>query len=409
MATKISPSPTLKRGGWWISELGVMSFTGKVILITGASSGIGAETAKHFAQLGALLSITGLNNAAIVELCSTETPSLEQYNIFNVNIRSVFQLTTLAVPYLIKTKGNIINVSSVTGLRPLKNNLPYCMSKAALDQFTRCVALELHHDRCMSFAGKVVLITGASSGIGAETAIHFAQLGASLSITGRNKHNLEKVAEQCGQPKPFSVTGDLANENDVKNIIDSTIKHYGKIDVLVNNAAITEFGSIETASLEQYDNIFKVNVRSVLQLTTLAVPHLIKTKGNIVNVSSVAGLRPLKNNLSYCMSKAALDQFTRCVALELASRQVRVNSVNPGAVSTNILRNTGLTQEQIKILLEQLKEGHALGRIGDTLEIAKTIAFLASDDASFMTGVTMPVDGGWHATSAQSNLNITRQ
>ncbi|KAG5348363.1 DCXR reductase, partial [Acromyrmex charruanus] len=523
-----------------------MSFTGKVILITGASSGIGAETAKHFAQLGALLSITGrnkhnldkvaeqcgqpkpfiitgdlanendvkniidstikhygkldvlVNNAAIVEFGSIETPSLEQYdNIFNVNVRSVFQLTTLAVPYLIKTKGNIVNVSSVAGFRPLKNNLPYCMSKAALDQFTRCVALELasrqvrvnsvnpgavptnilrntgltqeqvktvfeqlkgghalgrngdtleiaktiaflasddasfitgvtmpvdgvspfcehcsisffiHCTTIMSFAGKVVLITGASSGIGAETAIHFAQLGASLSITGRNEYNLDKVAEQCGQPKPFIVTGDLANENDVKNIIDSTIKHYGKIDVLVNNAAIVEFGSIETTSLEQYDNIFNVNVRSVFQLTTLAVPHLIKTKGNIVNVSSVAGLRPLKNNLSYCMSKAALDQFTRCVALELASRQVRVNSVNPGAVSTNILRNTGLTQEQIKILLDQIKEGHALGRIGDTLEIAKTIAFLASDDASFMTGVTMPVDGGWHITSAQSNLNIT--
>ncbi|XP_018047391.1 PREDICTED: 3-oxoacyl-[acyl-carrier-protein] reductase FabG-like isoform X2 [Atta colombica] len=252
----------------------------------------------------------------------------------------------------------------------------------------------------MSFMGKVVLITGASSGIGAETAIHFAQLSALLSITGRNKHNLDKVAEQCGQPKPFIITGDLANENDVKNIIDSTIKHYGKLDVLVNNAAIVKFGSIETPSLEQYDNIFNVNVRSVFQLTTLAVPYLIKTKGNIVNVSSVAGLRPLKNNLPYCMSKAALDQFTRCVALELASRQVRVNSVNPGAVPTNILRNTGLTQEQIKIVFEQLKGGHALGRNGDTLEIAKTIAFLASDDASFITGITMPVDGGWHVMSA---------
>ncbi|XP_018357734.1 PREDICTED: LOW QUALITY PROTEIN: 3-oxoacyl-[acyl-carrier-protein] reductase FabG-like [Trachymyrmex cornetzi] len=422
-----------------------MSFTGKVVLITGASSGIGAETAIQLAQLGASLSITGrnkhnldkvaeqcgqpkpfiitgdlanendvkniidstikhygkldvlVNNAAIVEFGSIETPSLEQYdNTFNVNVRSVFQLTTLAVPHLIKTKGNIVNVSSVAGLRPQKNNLPYCMSKAALDQFTRCVALELHHDRCMSFAGKVVLITGASSGIGAETAIQLAQLGASLSITGRNKHNLEKVAEQCGQPKPFIITGDLANENDVKNIIDSTIKHYGKLDVLINNAGIVGFGNIETPSLEQYDNIMNVNVRSVFQLTALAVPHLTKTKGNIVNVSSVAGLRPLRNSLSYCMSKAALDQFTRCVALELASRQVRVNSVNPGAVETNILLNTGLSQEQIKIRYEQLKRMHALERNGDSSEIGKTIAFLASDDASFMTGVTLLVDGGLH-------------
>ncbi|KYQ57786.1 3-oxoacyl-[acyl-carrier-protein] reductase [Trachymyrmex zeteki] len=247
----------------------------------------------------------------------------------------------------------------------------------------------------MSFKGKVVLITGASSGIGAETAIHFAQLGALLSITGRNKYNLDKVAEQCGQSKPFIVTGDIANENDVKNIIDSTIKHYGKLDVLVNNAGIVEFGSIEISSLEKFDNIFNVNVRSVFQLTALAVPHLIKTKGNIVNVSSVTGLRPMKNNLPYCMSKAALDQFTRCVALDLASQQVRVNSVNPGGVQTNILRDTGMSQEQLKTFFERLKGGHAFGRNGDPSEIAKTIAFLASDDASFITGVTMPVDGGW--------------
>ncbi|XP_018373174.1 PREDICTED: L-xylulose reductase-like isoform X2 [Trachymyrmex cornetzi] len=226
----------------------------------------------------------------------------------------------------------------------------------------------------MSLSKKVILITGASSGIGAETAIHLAQLGASLSITGRNKQNLNKVAEQCGQPKPFVVVGDLANENDVKNIIDSTIKHYGKLDVLVNNAGIFELGTIETASLEQYDNVY--------------------------------GLRPTRNNLAYCMSKAALDQFTRCVALELGSRQVRVNSVNPGAVQTNLFRNCGMSQEQRKIFFEQLKELHALGRNGDALEIAKTIAFLASDDASFITGVTLSVDGGMHAMPPSINMPL---
>ena len=111
----------------------------------------------------------------------------------------------------------------------------------------------------MSFLKKVVLITGASSGIGAEIAIYLAQLGALLSITGRNKHNLEKVAEQCGQSKPFIIMADLANENDVKNIIDLTIKHYGKLDVLINNAAIFELGSIETASLEQYDKYVMIS------------------------------------------------------------------------------------------------------------------------------------------------------
>jgi len=126
----------------------------------------------------------------------------------------------------------------------------------------------------MSFAGKVVLITGASSGIGAETAIHFAQLGASLSITGRNKHNLEKVAEKCGKSKPFIVTGDLANENDVKNIIDSTIKHYGKLDVLINNAGIVGFSNIETPSLEQYDKYVISFFTYIINLSTYHIEKL---------------------------------------------------------------------------------------------------------------------------------------
>ncbi|XP_011692393.1 PREDICTED: dehydrogenase/reductase SDR family member 4-like [Wasmannia auropunctata] len=250
----------------------------------------------------------------------------------------------------------------------------------------------------MSFAGKVVLITGASSGIGAATAIHLANLGAKLSITGRNKENLDKVAEQCGQTKPFIVTGELTNENDVKNIIDSTIKHYGKLDVLVNNAGILDGGSIENTTMEQYDNCFNVNVRSVFHLTTLAVPHLIESKGNIVNVSSVTGLRSFPGCLAYCMSKAAVDQFTRCVALELAPKQVRVNAVNPGVIVTNLHRRSGrYGEDELESFFEHSKDTHALGRTGNTSEVAKTIAFLASDDASFITGATLPVDGGRHA------------
>lgn len=249
----------------------------------------------------------------------------------------------------------------------------------------------------MSFAGKVVLITGASSGIGAATAVHLAQLGASLSISGRNKDNLNNVAKRCGQSKLFIVTGELTDENDVKNIIDSTIKHYGKLDVLINNAGILEKGSIESTSLEQYDRVFNINVRSVYQLTALAVPHLIKTKGNIVNVSSVNGLRSFPGCLAYCMSKSAVDQFTRCIALELGPKQVRVNAVNPGVVVTNLHRSSGMSEEQLNIFFEHSKETHVLGRTGEVTEVAKTIAFLASDDASFITGATLPVDGGRHA------------
>ncbi|XP_072749057.1 3-oxoacyl-[acyl-carrier-protein] reductase FabG-like [Anoplolepis gracilipes] len=241
------------------------------------------------------------------------------------------------------------------------------------------------------FGRKVVLLTGASSGIGAATALHFAKLGASLVLTGRNKNNLEKVAKQISNGV-LIVTADLNEENKVKNIIDSTIKRYGRLDVLINNAGILEFSGIETTNLEQYDRIFNVNVRSVYQLTTLAVPYLIKTKGNIINVSSTTGLRSFPNLLTYCMSKASVDQFTRCVALDLAPKQVRVNAVNPGVIKTNLYDR--MEKEQREEFFERCKETHALGRMGTITEVVKTIAFLASDDASYITGVTLPVDGG---------------
>ncbi|RZB40996.1 adh short, KR and/or Shikimate DH domain containing protein, partial [Asbolus verrucosus] len=181
----------------------------------------------------------------------------------------------------------------------------------------------------MHFAGKVVLITGASSGIGAATAKHFAGLGASLALAGRNLDNLKEVATQCSTPgntiSPLLLTGELTNENETQNILDKTITHFGRLDVLVNNAGILETGSVETTNLQQYDRVMNTNVRSIYHLTTLAVPHLIKTKGNIVNVSSVNGIRAFPGVLAYCVSKAAVDQFTRCVALDLAPKQVRVN------------------------------------------------------------------------------------
>ncbi|XP_076282263.1 3-oxoacyl-[acyl-carrier-protein] reductase FabG isoform X2 [Lasioglossum baleicum] len=249
----------------------------------------------------------------------------------------------------------------------------------------------------MAFSGKVVLITGASSGIGAATAMHLSQLGASLLLTGRNLENLNAVAEKCKPNKPLIITGELTNEDDAKNIIEATIKHYGRLDVLVNNAGVLESGSIENTSMEQYDRIFNINVRAIYNLTMLAVPHIVKTKGNIVNISSVCGLRAFPGVLSYCMTKAAIDQFTKCIALELAEKQVRVNAVNPGVIKTNLHKTSGMKEEQLEAFFENSKKTHALGRPGDVTEVAKTIAFLASDDASYITGATLPVDGGRHA------------
>lgn len=173
----------------------------------------------------------------------------------------------------------------------------------------------------MSFADKVVIITGASSGIGAGAAIHFSKLGAKVTITGRNENNLKKTAATC-EGEVLSIIAEITNEADRIKIINETISRFGKIDVLVNNAGIGLDGTILTTTLEKFDNVMNTNVRSVFHLTQLATPHLIKTKGNVVNISSVTAVRAFTNFLVYCMSKAAIDQFTKCVALELVIKLI---------------------------------------------------------------------------------------
>lgn len=250
----------------------------------------------------------------------------------------------------------------------------------------------------MNFAGKVVIVTGASSGIGAATAVFLSRLGAKLSLTGRNVENLQKVSKDCDKAgQTFLVSADLTKENDIESIVQKTIDHYGQLDVLVNNAGIIETGTIENTSLGQFDRLMNTNVRSIYYLTMLATPHLLKTKGNIVNVSSVNGIRSFPGVLAYNISKAAVDQFTRCVSLELAPKGVRVNCVNPGVILTELQKRGGLNEEQYAAFLERSKTTHALGRPGKPEEVAATIAFLASDLASNITGASVPVDGGRHA------------
>ncbi|KAM3968831.1 LOW QUALITY PROTEIN: 3-oxoacyl-[acyl-carrier-protein] reductase FabG-like [Aphomia sociella] len=245
----------------------------------------------------------------------------------------------------------------------------------------------------MSFAGKIILVTGASSGIGAATAIQFAKEGADVAIVGRNEDKLKKVVEKFKEigKTPLVITADVSIDADARRIIKETIDKFQKLDVLVNNAGLGRYGTIlDGKVLESYDAIMDTNVRAVIQLTTLSAPHLVKSKGNIVNVSSVAGVSVLNDPvlMAYCISKAAVNHFTLGAALELAPSGVRVNAVSPGPVRT-VLENSGSIFEW-----DYLGDLTALGRVSEPDEIANVVLFLASDKAIGVTGSNYVVDNG---------------
>ncbi|XP_048776021.1 3-oxoacyl-[acyl-carrier-protein] reductase FabG-like [Ostrea edulis] len=253
-----------------------------------------------------------------------------------------------------------------------------------------------------SLLNKVVIITGASSGIGAATALEFAKTGARLVLAARNVERLNDVASRCSakglpQEKIFVTSCDITVEENLKSLVGSTLEKYGQIDVLVNNAGSGQYVSFLNTSAEVFDNIFNINTRAPFMLTQMCVPHLKKTEGCVVNVSSISGQRSFPLALTYCMSKAALDHFTRTLAVDLAKDKVRVNSVNPGVVVTEFQRRAGMTEEAYKAYLEKQKELQPLTAAIEPEEVAKVILFLASDQSASVTGELVFVDGGRHA------------
>ncbi|MGA9365134.1 MAG: glucose 1-dehydrogenase [Bacteroidota bacterium] len=251
------------------------------------------------------------------------------------------------------------------------------------------------------FQGKVAIVTGATSGIGRATAVAFSQAGAKVTITGRREQELRKTATQMRKEDVEVIAANVTTEDGRKRIVGGTLSRFGGIDILVNAAGIIGNGTIENTTLTQWDEMLDINVRSVFHLTQLALPSLIERKGNVVNISSVAGMRSFPNVLAYCVSKAAVDQLTRCASLELASKGVRVNAVNPGVVLTNLHRNSGMNESTYAKFLERSKETHPIGRVGTPEEVAELVLFLASEKAGWITGVTYSIDGGRANTCAR--------
>jgi NAD(P)-dependent dehydrogenase (short-subunit alcohol dehydrogenase family) len=248
-----------------------------------------------------------------------------------------------------------------------------------------------------------IMITGASSGIGRAAVLRFAEAKDDLVLVGRNRAALAAVEKEAAVKGAQAqiVEADLCAEGAAQQEIAAVLDRLSRLDVLINAAGIIATGTIENTTLAEWDRMMDINARVVFQLMQAAVPHLEKTKGNVVNVSSVTGLRSFPNVLAYCVSKAALDQLTRCAALELASKGVRVNAVNPGVVVTNLHRRSGFDEKKYAAFLEHSKTTHPLGRVGTPEEIAELIFFLASDQAGWITGETISIDGGRQLTCAR--------
>ncbi len=252
--------------------------------------------------------------------------------------------------------------------------------------------------------GKVAFLSGAARGIGAETAKLMVSAGAKVAIGDVLDERGRQTAKEIGESALY-VHLDVTSEASWAEAMDATARKFGKIDVLVNNAGIFNGKGVEEASLDDWHKLVAVNLTGVVLGTRAALPHLKKTKGNIVNLASIAGLVGSQLDPLYSLTKGGVTLFTKSTALEFGRKGygIRVNSIHPGLIETDMGEKTFVmrAQQQGTNDTEKARQAtlglHPIGRLGVALDIAKGIVFLASDDASFMTGAGLVVDGGWTA------------
>ena len=250
------------------------------------------------------------------------------------------------------------------------------------------------------FEDKVVIVTGAGTGIGAGTARRFLKEGAFVALNGRREHKLRETIAGFDAAKSLVHAGDVSDEKYVKRLVEDTVTRFGRLDVFVNNAAMAIFGPFEQTTTEDWRKTMSTDLDSVYFGAREALPHLLKTKGSLINVSSASGLGGDWGLSAYNAAKGAVTNFTRSLALEYGSRGVRVNAVAPSLTSTEATAEI----EKSEALMVAFRERLPIGRAATPDEVAGVIAFLASEDALFINGVNLPVDGGLHASNGQPNF-----
>ncbi|CAG2100201.1 unnamed protein product [Medioppia subpectinata] len=248
-----------------------------------------------------------------------------------------------------------------------------------------------------NFDGKVALVTGSNSGIGEQIVKLYSALGASVVVTGRKEADIARVAKEAQalspkKLKPLEVVADLTVSDELENLLKQTVQTFGKLDVLVNDADIFMFANFTADTFwKTFDSFESIGVRSPLHLIQMAAPALIKSKGTVINISSVLSQRPQKAMLAYELQKQALEMATKVLALELAPFGIRVNTLSPGATQSHPVNTTN---PHSVANAKRIADATPLGRVGLPIDMAKGVVFLSSTDASFITGHNLVVDGG---------------
>jgi len=245
------------------------------------------------------------------------------------------------------------------------------------------------------FENKTVLVTGAGTGIGRAVAQRFADEGADVLILGRTEETLKETASS--NEKISYIVADIEKDENIADVISELENTYGKLDILINNAGWAPVTPISEVKMDEYDKVFGINVRALVNLTINSIPLLKKSKGNIINMSSVICKNHLLNMSMYAGTKAAVEIFTQIWAKELAGDGVRVNAVGVESIETPIYDKTDLSDESIQEHIDKITSAIPQGHFGKPEDIAAVTAFLASDEANFITGSIYGIDGGFGA------------